>query len=771
MTPEERELRRALEARSGSPSPDFQARLVAVLAENKSASKLKPALALAAAVVLGFATVGVLLLARQEARLTPLPEYVQTTPTPATELSLNSIAMYGDTGWAVTLESGGPISNVVRTGDGGQTWSNVKLPSDQGRFIFGFAPIDASRGWLMVAGPAETGPVDLWATRDGGQTWSKTTAPAFVSRDALITFTDGAHGWFAAPGQPLSQYQQQGIVIDRTTDGGKTWQLVTQTNFPPEKSTAAAPSVSCGKQDLSFLDSSTGWLTGGCTAGITFDMTTDGGVTWKAQRLAPPPGGNFASVCGGGPCSLTAPRFVPEPVGSDAGLFATLGYMVLHDTGVYPGRSWLYTTHDHGRNWTFHRLPGQQADIAMVSGSVGFASVAEVDSAGAVDSAAPWLYRTDDAGLSWKPVVTNVQVPYASLDCVSASRCWALSTSQTDLSTRLYETTNGGRTWSQVAGSRTPPTPQPTPPALPVAGVLVKPPTPIPMPSSAELSAPSADVIWTIVDARYLFRSTDRGATWEQRPVPAQFQYFAPDISFISDMEGWFSVSNEPAGDCKSESIAIWHTADAGATWQPLGSNGIAGAQCKKGLSFVDANRGFLDAWDPHHPAVIYRTTDGGRTWAASKHLPSPPGVKTVCIDCIAMQSAIVRAFGSTLLVPAWQQSGPGPEYVLRSNDGGATWAYAASAPDQGGNVTLVTASRWLKLIGPGQSIETTDAGVSWHRYASHYSQAAGVAADFVFADAAVGYGTVRGGITRTTDGGLHWTAIETPGTGMKACC
>jgi photosystem II stability/assembly factor-like uncharacterized protein len=102
---------------------------------------------------------------------------------------------------------------------------------------------------------------------------------------------------------------------------------------------------------------------------------------------------------------------------------------------------------------------------------------------------------------------------------------------------------------------------------------------------------------------------------------------------------------------------------------------------------------------------------------------------------------------------------------VFRSTDGGAVWGYVATAPLQDGNVVFVTASRWLKLIGPGQSTETTDAGVSWHRYASDYSQAAPVAADFVFADSNVGYGTVRGGITNTVDGGLNWGQLTSPGT------
>src|SRR6267142_2079552 len=101
------------------------------------------------------------------------------------------------------------------------------------------------------------------------------------------------------------------------------------------------------------------------------------------------------------------------------------------------------------------------------------------------------------------------------------------------------------------------------------------------MPSSAELSAASPDAIWSIIFYRYLYRSVDRGISWEQRPVPAESKYFGPDISFVSATGGWFSVSGQPTGDCTAESIAIWHTTDAGVTWQPLGSNGIAASQCK----------------------------------------------------------------------------------------------------------------------------------------------------------------------------------------------
>jgi photosystem II stability/assembly factor-like uncharacterized protein len=292
-------------------------------------------------------------------------------------------------------------------------------------------------------------------------------------------------------------------------------------------------------------------------------------------------------------------------------------------------------------------------------------------------------------------------------------------------------------------------------------------PTPIALPTYVQMSAPSANVVWALVDYQYLARSTDRGNTWEQRPLPGPISgYPRPEISFVSDREGWFTPGGSPETQCNAETIEVWHTTDAGATWHLLGSKGISESQCKGHPSFVDSNRGFVDSFDPNRAPVIYRTTDGGRTWTGSRPLPDPPGFKTLGAG-FNLQPGLVRAFGSTLLVPVsgWQQSGTNVEYVFRSTDGGATWTYLARGKDPNNWIAFVTASRWLQLIGPGQSFETTAAGVSWHLYSSDYSQAAPVAADFVFADSLVGYATVRGGISRTVDGGLHWTDVHTPGT------
>jgi photosystem II stability/assembly factor-like uncharacterized protein len=105
--------------------------------------------------------------------------------------------------------------------------------------------------------------------------------------------------------------------------------------------------------------------------------------------------------------------------------------------------------------------------------------------------------------------------------------------------------------------------------------------------------------------------------------------------------------------------------------------------------------------------------------------------------------------------------------FVFRSTDRAATWSYIATAPaSTEGNIAFVTSSRWITIGAPGAAQQTTDSGGTWHPYPTDYSQAAPIPPDIVFGDAMVGYATVRGVIQRTTDGGAHWTALKTPGTG-----
>jgi photosystem II stability/assembly factor-like uncharacterized protein len=264
-------------------------------------------------------------------------------------------------------------------------------------------------------------------------------------------------------------------------------------------------------------------------------------------------------------------------------------------------------------------------------------------------------------------------------------------------------------------------------------------------------------VVWVLVGGTRLFRSSDRGATWQERGVPASTPI--GDIAFISDTEGWLSSPGSPATQCQSQSYAIFHTTNGAMTWEKLFQSDLTtDAMCKGGLAFADAQRGFLTLSSPNSNAAIARTVDGGKTWTRSQALANPPGAG------VTLNAGRAKLFASTALLSALGNANA-QEYAYRSTDGGAAWSYATSAPQQQIEIVFVTASRWLQIFLPNQSSETTDAGASWHSFTTDYSQAAPVSPQIVFGDANVGYASVRGSIQRTTDGGVHWTALKTPGT------
>jgi photosystem II stability/assembly factor-like uncharacterized protein len=265
-----------------------------------------------------------------------------------------------------------------------------------------------------------------------------------------------------------------------------------------------------------------------------------------------------------------------------------------------------------------------------------------------------------------------------------------------------------------------------------------------------------------------LFRSTDGGTTWEWRSLPLGSRG-GGSPSFVDVQNGWYSTGGVPETQCNGAGTVVWRTTDGAATWQSVAStpinptdhsdSGIGYAQCKEGQFFIDPQHGFLGAWDPNHKPTVYRTSDGGKSWSAST-LPDPPGFVSATGGSM-LRLRQVKAFGSTLLALA--DANRSPAYVFRSTDGGVTWSYLATVNSGSIYPTFVTASRWLVIGNDSSGQETTDAGKTWHPFSTDYADAAGVASTFVFADGDVGYGTVRGGIQRTIDGGSHWTRITTP--------
>ena len=166
-------------------------------------------------------------------------------------------------------------AGVVRTVDGGRTWSQIVLTS-QANLLIDVYFKDNMHGWV-VGGRGGTRrdqlkPVVLHTT-DGGNTWTDQLI------NSGISFPTGEWGW-----KIQFRNDQLGFVslenfsaaaILKTTDGGATWTRIEVRD----------PQKNVNLEGIGFLDENTGWV-GGWGAGIIPNSTgassgtRDGGVTW-----------------------------------------------------------------------------------------------------------------------------------------------------------------------------------------------------------------------------------------------------------------------------------------------------------------------------------------------------------------------------------------------------------------------------------------------------------------------------------------------------------
>ena len=270
---------------------------------------------------------------------------------------------------------------ILHTTDGGTTWTEQPSGINQGNFN-AVAFQDADTGCVAGQEFASGYPLIL-CTQDGGTTWSQgTTDPMMLgSLDALVFNTDGTiwstgiefdtfqslilrsndNGttWTAQPhpsGEgsliditfptPMIGYavgtiygSEPGLIPTplavQTRDGGDTW---TEMTIPGEGTIA----------DASFIDTDTGWVTGGTGEEAIVLKTTDGGTTWISQSDTIT--GTFGSSI-----HFTSPQ---------QGVLAANQYSAETWNGM------VYHTDDGGATWTLAATPltdGKITDVVAFS--------------------------------------------------------------------------------------------------------------------------------------------------------------------------------------------------------------------------------------------------------------------------------------------------------------------------------------------------------------------------------------------------------------------
>jgi photosystem II stability/assembly factor-like uncharacterized protein len=215
----------------------------------------------------------------------------------------------------------GTAGTVIRTDDGGATWSRLEIP-DSGALDFrDIDAVDDRTAYVLSIGEGDAS--RIFKTSDAGRTWTlqfrndnpRAFFDAMAFRDPrtgfavsdsvdgrmmVLTTTDGGAHWsaianglppalqgegaYAASGTNIAIGQRQVWIgtsasrVVRSTDSGRTW-TVTNTPLPT--------SSSAGIFSIAFADDKRGVVVGGdykveSGAMNTAAITIDGGQTWTA---------------------------------------------------------------------------------------------------------------------------------------------------------------------------------------------------------------------------------------------------------------------------------------------------------------------------------------------------------------------------------------------------------------------------------------------------------------------------------------------------------
>ncbi|HCV43670.1 MAG TPA: hypothetical protein DGH68_09315, partial [Bacteroidetes bacterium] len=190
------------------------------------------------------------------------------TPLWQTEASTTSTALFSvkalssNVAWASGGNSSATAPVVIRTTNGGSTWTTV-TGNLTGQDLYCISAVDANRAWVG------TGSGRIYATTNGGITWAQQVYPGMQSPfiDGIWFFNDGT-GY--ALGDPATTAAGTYVVL-KSTDFGQTW-----------AHTASEPSsvASEGGWNNSFWCTDVGHIWFGTNQTSKILRSTNGGNSW-----------------------------------------------------------------------------------------------------------------------------------------------------------------------------------------------------------------------------------------------------------------------------------------------------------------------------------------------------------------------------------------------------------------------------------------------------------------------------------------------------------
>ena len=318
------------------------------------------------------------------------------------------------TGWALTTTS------VVRTTDGGATWTDVS-PDGWSQDMLPSSAFfrNEVHAWVVQTDPVDFERGTFYHTSDSGASWSKSDVPFGAG---IMTFYDNRNGWImvglgAGAGS-------QAIAIFVTHDGGATWAETYRRDTGEPEPEGEIP-LGGSKQGITFRDSSHGYVTGSIPADDVSYLyaSNDGGVHFQQQDIPLPDGIATAML------SLEAPIFFTNQEG-------VLPVYLYTPDGSFTN---FYTTTDGGATWTPTSLVPVLGRYSAPERNNWFVWDGNV------------LYHSTDTGRSWDEITPNINLDgmIATLDFVDGQNGWVTSIDANGV-TKLSYTADGGVTWTDL---------------------------------------------------------------------------------------------------------------------------------------------------------------------------------------------------------------------------------------------------------------------------------------------------------------------------------